>query len=66
VFGITLTRIYCRTKWLNFVVPWHFYLKVTSVEFYKSVRKFTLSHLVLPLLKEGKKRQEDEEEDVSS
>jgi hypothetical protein len=42
-----------------------FLLKI-SVEFYKSVRKFTLSHLVLPLLKVGEKRQEDEKEDVSS
>jgi len=66
VFGIALTRFCCRKIWLNFAVPWYFYLKVTSVEFYKSVGKFALSHLVLPLLKEGDKKQEDEEEDVSS
>ena len=70
MFGIGLIRLWCRKIWLNFPVSWRFYLKVTSVEFYKSVRKFTLSHLVLPLLKEGEKRKEDEEEyeeeDVSS
>jgi hypothetical protein len=51
---------------LNFTDFWHFYLKVTAVEFHKSVRNLALSHLALPLLKEGEKRKENEEEDVSS